>query len=200
MPEGTAARRQTTGPRSAPHQWRRAKIRKRLSRHGRGPAPDSSAPLVTSMTSRRSAFETFRVSNGTPKGSECARDRNAIGAVFKLIDGDKHNEKNAPIGLGVKFLCGTTGLLSTFLKTAQACQEKLGIRFGVLKVGCEHFHGFSRGKFGELASQHDDSLIFVGMVEQFLAARARFDDMNRRERCAARRWSDQGAPPCCPCL
>jgi hypothetical protein len=34
------------------------------------------------------------------KSSERACDWNAIGAVFQLIDGDKHNEKNAPIGLG----------------------------------------------------------------------------------------------------
>ena len=48
----------------------------------------------------------------------------------------------------------------------------------MLEVADEDFHGLGGGEFGELATEEEDTLVFVGVEEEFVAAGAGFDDLD----------------------
>ena len=58
------------------------------------------------------------------------------------------------------------------LDAAEAGEEEFGVGAGVLEIGDKDFHGLGSGEFRELAPEEHDTLVFVGMEEEFIAAGA----------------------------
>src|ERR1700677_5298986 len=83
-----------------------------------------------------------------------------------------------------RYKIGRTNRVSFFVNrihirnSPQAGHEQFGVGFGCLEVVEQNFHCLDRRELGELPAQDVDARQFVGVVEEFLAARGGVEDLD----------------------